>query len=121
MQESCEFQLQVENNNWNEEEFEASVIQLLDGYKKDLGIFLSYYYKDTGGLVEDVKLDSKLTFTSPTTGYFKVSFNVVHFNACLDINQLNRDCMVLHMNLISDTNKIKISGPLWPEREPDEI
>lgn len=121
MQESCEFQLQVINGHWNKEGFEASVIQLLDSHKKELAICLSYYYKSEGGLVEDLRLDGNLTVTSPTTGYFQVSFNVVHFNACLDIHQLNKDFLVLHMNLMADTNKIKISGPLWPERDPDEI
>ena len=121
MKESCQFQIPLKNGKWNEEEFKDSIIQLLVRYKKELGIMLSYYYKDVGGLVEEVKLDSQITFTSPTSGYFKVSFDVVHFNACLDIHQLNQDCMILHMDLISHTNNIKITGPLWPEREPDEI
>ena len=121
MQETCEFQLREIYDRWNKERFEASVIQLLDVYNKELAICLSYYYKSEGGLVEDVRFEGNLTVTSPTTGYFQVSFNVVYFNACLDIHQLNKDFMVLQMNLVTDTNKIKISGPVLPEREPDEI
>lgn len=121
MQESCQFQFPLKIGKWNKEEFQASIIQLLEQYKKDLGILLSYYYNEAGGLVEEVKLDSEITLTSPTSGYFRVSFDVVHFNACLDIHQLNKDFMILHMDLISDTNNLKISGPIWPEREPDEI
>lgn len=121
MQESIQFQLPINNDNWKNEDLQSSLIQLLKRNKKEMGIMLSYYYKDEGGLVEEVNLEGGITMTSPTSGFFQVRFEVVYFNACLDIHHLNQDFMILHMDFNPDTNKIKIIGPLYPEREPDEI
>ena len=121
MQESWEFHFPSKIGRWQEEDFKSSTIQVLERNKIDLGILLSYYYKNAGGLVEGVKLENEITMSSPTSGFFKVRFDVVHFNACLDIHQVNQDSMTLQMNLNTETDKLKITGPLWPEREPDEI
>lgn len=121
MQETCELPLNIKPEPGNEEIFRQSICDLLDRYKKDIGIFLSYYYLAGGELVEDVKLDSGINLTSPTSGYFTVSFQAVHFNACLDIHHINRDKMVLQVEWLSARNSVKLTGPFWPEREPDEI
>jgi hypothetical protein len=100
----------------------AEMIKDLVGQKaKEIAILLSYYFKSEGGLVEGVKLVDDINFTTETSGTLKVNFKLVHFNACLDIHGINSDQMVLNFNLDPMSKKIKFSGPLWVEREPDEL
>ena len=85
-----------------------------------LGIILSYYYKEQGGLVENVLLADKIHFETPT-GTFRVSFKVVHFNACWDIHGTNDESMLLAFKLNDHPKRLKLYGPSWPEREQNEI
>ncbi len=94
---------------------------LLIEKEKDLGIFLSYYYKKEGAVTEKVKLKSDITFATETTGSFDLEFDLVHFNACLAINEQAREEMKITFEIDSVTEKIKLIGAFWPSREMDEI
>jgi len=95
---------------------------LIDAKSKEVGIYLSYYYRPEGGLVEQVRVKEEAAFRDSTTGSLKVEFDVVYFNACLNINsEDNKDEMTLHFEINSEKQKVKFSGPYWPQREPDGL
>lgn len=93
--------------------------QVLKENQKELGIFLSYYFKKEGALAEKVKLDSEINFKTETTGHFDLEFDLIHFNACLAIHDQKQDQMKITFEIEGD--KLKLKGPYWPEREMDEI
>lgn len=94
---------------------------LLIEKEKDLGIFLSYYYKKEGAVAEKVKLKSDLIFKTESTGSFVLEFDLVHFNACLAIHDQVREKMKLTFEIDSQLEKVKLIGAYWPSREMDEI
>lgn len=121
MQESWKFDI-IELSDKKPYDYNEIIERLFEKKGKDLGIFLSYYYKSEGGLVEDVRLQDGVEFIKSTSGTVKVNFNIIYYNACLDINSdNNRQEMTLNFELIPSEQKIKLIGPYWPEREPDEI
>ncbi|MDR7132373.1 hypothetical protein J2X69_004740 [Algoriphagus sp. 4150] len=91
---------------------------LLDN-QKNLGIFLSYYFKKEGALAERVDLGSEINFKDQNSGDFQLDFDLVHFNACLAIHEQKRDQMKITFEIVNDNLSLK--GPYWPEREMDEI
>ncbi|WP_192349922.1 hypothetical protein [Algoriphagus sp. Y33] len=91
---------------------------LLDN-QKDLGIFLSYYFKKEGALAEKADLGSEINFKDQNSGDFKLEFDLVHFNACLAIHEQKRDQMKITFDIVN--NNLRLKGPYWPEREMDEI
>lgn len=93
--------------------------QLLADNQKDLGIFLSYYFKKEGALAEKVNLGSAINFKGQTSGDFLLDFDLVHYNACLAIHDQKRDQMKINFEIEND--KLNLKGPYWPEREMDEI
>ncbi|MEP0710526.1 hypothetical protein [Algoriphagus sp.] len=96
-----------------------SISQLLAENQKELGIFLSYYFKKEGALAERVDLNSEINFKNETEGDFDLEFDLVHFNACLAIHEQKRDHMKITFEIVgSDLN---LKGPYWPERGMDEI
>ena len=64
----------------------------------ELGIFLSYYYKKEGAVVENVSQASETKFTSPISGSLTIAFDLIYFNACRDIHQQERGEMELQVN-----------------------
>jgi hypothetical protein len=94
---------------------------LLIEKEKDLGIFLSYYYKKEGAVAEKVILKSDVNFATETTGSFDLEFVLAYFNACLAINEQAREEMKIAFEIDSKTKKIKLIGAFWPSREMDEI
>lgn len=86
-----------------------------------LGMILSYYYRDLGGLVENVCLAGKINFDGPSSGTFTVNFDVVYYNACWDTYGTDPETMILHFNLNEDAGSVMLYGPSWPERGQDEI
>jgi hypothetical protein len=94
---------------------------LIQSKSKDLGIFLSYYFKKEGAIAEKVKLGSEILFLTDHSGTFKLEFDLVHFNACLAIHEQKRDQLDINfeVDLINET--IKLIGPYYPERGMDEI
>ncbi|SFB09211.1 hypothetical protein [Algoriphagus aquimarinus] len=93
--------------------------QVLTENEKDLGIFLSYYFKKEGALAEKVNLGSEINFKDESSGDFELEFDLVHYNACLAIHDQKRDQMKITFEIEND--KLNLKGPYWPEREMDEI
>lgn len=93
----------------------------LNSRKKDLGIFLSYYFRKQGAIAENVKLVKKPFFSSFTTGKIELEFEVVQFNACLAINEKQTEQMEVSFEIIPQSQQLKLIGPYWPSREMDEI
>lgn len=97
----------------------ASVQETLADHEKDLGIFLSYYFKQEGAVAEKVKLASDINFKNETAGDFILDFDLVHFNACLAIHETKRDQMKITFEI--ENSKLHLKGPYWPQRGMDEI
>ena len=94
---------------------------LIEKRAKEVGIYLSYYYRGEGGLVEQVSLED-VVVESPTTGSLKVNFYVIYYNACLNIHsEDNKDKMTLHFEIEPNRKTVKFTGPYWPQREPDGL
>ena len=100
---------------------EAGLVLLLQNHEKELGIFLSYYYKKEGALAEKVKLKSGPEFNSTKTGFMVLDFDLVHFNACLAIHEQEREEMKIGFEIDRENQKLILTGPYWPERSMDEI
>ncbi|MCH7413890.1 hypothetical protein MM213_10365 [Belliella sp. R4-6] len=88
---------------------------------KELGIFLSYYFKKEGALTENVKLKGEVNFRSELSGDFTLDFDLVHFNACLNIHDTAKDEMKINFELNNGQNELNLIGPYFPERGMDEI
>lgn len=97
------------------------LVSLIANKEKDLGIFLSYYYKKEGAVAEKVKLKSDLIFKTESSGSFVLEFDLVHFNACLAIHDQAREEMKITFETDPHLEKIKLIGAYWPSREMDEI
>ena len=87
----------------------------------ELGIFLSYYYKKGGAVVEKVSQTSEIQFTSPISGSLTVAFDLIYFNACRDIHQQERGEMELQVTLDEEKKILRLQGEFWPTRDGDEI
>ncbi|MEB2774148.1 hypothetical protein SYJ56_02460 [Algoriphagus sp. D3-2-R+10] len=93
--------------------------QVLTDNQKELGIYLSYYFKKDGALAEKVDLGSTINFNDQSSGNFELEFDLVHFNACLAIHEQKRDHIKITFEI--EDNKLNLKGPYWPERGMDEI
>jgi hypothetical protein len=100
---------------------ENELIAILQEKEKELGIFLSFYFKIDGAVTENVKLKGSPQFTSATTGKLTLDFDLVHFNACLAIHEKARDEMEMTFEIDETIQKVKLIGAYWPSREMDEI
>lgn len=89
--------------------------------QKEMGIFLSYYYKKEGAVVENVQLNGPINFFNENKGDFMVDFDLVHFNACLNIHEQDREKMKIQFGIEKNSNQLILSGPYWAERGMDEI
>ena len=87
----------------------------------ELGIFLSYYYKKGGAVVENVSQASETQFTSPISGSLTVAFDLIYFNACRDIHQQERGEMDLQVTWDEGKRILRLQGEYWPTRDGDEI
>jgi hypothetical protein len=94
---------------------------LLEQHSKEMGIFLSYYFRKEGAVVENVKMVPPTTPLTDSTGSINVSFHLIHFNACLNIHDTNTEHITLSYKVLDNGTELLLSGPNWPEREPDEI
>jgi hypothetical protein len=103
------------------ESTESGLKLLLEKNEKDLGIFLSYYYKKEGAVAEKVKLKIGPEYTSEKSGSMILYFDLVHFNACLAIHEQKREEIKIEFEINSHENQLKLIGPYWPTREMDEI
>lgn len=87
----------------------------------ELGIFLSYYYKKEGAVVEKVSHTSEIKFTSPISGSLIVAFDLIYFNACKDIHLQERGEMELQVSWDKEKRILWLHGEYWPTRDGDEI
>lgn len=94
---------------------------LLTKMKKELSIFLSYYYKKEGAVVEKAQLKSGPEFESKTKGSLILDFDLVHFNACLAIHEQAKEEMTIRFEIDEANQKVHLIGACWPSREMDEI
>jgi hypothetical protein len=118
MQESWKFMVKPEDRSKNSE---LLLKDLLETNEKDLGIFLSYYFKKEGALTEKVRLKGEISFSENTKGKLTLDFDLVHFNACLNIHEQKRDEIAIQFEFDPSYQNLTLTGPYWPEREMDEI
>jgi hypothetical protein len=97
------------------------LVRKLEDEERELGIFLSYYYKKEGAVAEKVKLKGKPEFKDELSGKLVLDFDLVHFNACLAIHEQKRGEIEITFEIDPVSEKLKLSGPYWPERGMDEI
>lgn len=97
------------------------LIQTLQDQQKELGIFISYYYKKEGAVAEKVALLGPPEFLNEFGGKFTLGFDLVHFNACLAIHDQAKEKMDLTFEIDPENEKLKLIGAYWPSREMDEI
>ncbi|WP_373521921.1 hypothetical protein [Aquiflexum sp.] len=95
--------------------------ELLLENQKDMGIFLSYYYKKDGAITEGVQLYGPINFVKEYSGDFLVDFELIFYNACLNIHEQNKEKMKIQFEIDLDSKELILIGPYWPEREMDEI
>lgn len=89
--------------------------------EKELGIFLSDYYKKEGAVAEKVMLIGSPEFITKTTGNLTLRFDLVHFNACLAIHEQAKEEMKITFEIDESNQEVKLTGAFWPSREMDEI
>lgn len=118
MQESWKFDLSVCEETVDLKEI---ISETLSEKALEMGIFLSYYYKKEGAVVENVKLVDNIEFTDTLKGKLSVVFDLIYFNACLNINEQGNEKMEIDFELEKDKRELILVGPYWPERGMDEI
>jgi len=115
MQETWKFHIDPQSGQSDE----SMIRDLIRESKEEMGIFLSYYFKKDGAVVENVEIDGEVTTREPRHGKFRVVFDLIHYNACLNIHDQNIDRMDLEYSREKD--QVIFTGPYWPERGQDEI
>ncbi len=118
MQETWTFQLSRELSR---EKSERIVEKIISKEKKDFGIFLSYYFRREGAVVENVAHQSSAEDKAPFKGKVIVSFDLIHYNACLNIHEQGKEVMELSYQIDLGSKSIEFTGPYWHEREMDDI
>lgn len=94
---------------------------LFQTQQRELGIFLSYYYKKQGAVVEKVKLTTAPQLNSLVSGTLSLEFELVYFNACQDLHETQSEEMKLNFQFDIAKKTLYLLGAFWPSREPDEI
>ena len=94
---------------------------LVQTQQRDLGIFLSYYYKRQGAVVEKVQLKTVPQLDSQNSGTLGLGFELVYFNACQDLLETQAEEMNLSYQFDTAKKTLSLLGAYWPSREPDEI
>ena len=94
---------------------------LIQTKQRDLGIFLSFYYKRQGAVVEKVQLKTAPQMYSPDSGTLCLSFELVYFNACQDLHEIQSEEMKLNFQFDPGKKTLNLVGAYWPSREPDEF
>jgi hypothetical protein len=94
---------------------------LIKTQQRELGIFLSYYYKRQGAVVEKVKLSAAPQLNSQVSGTLSLEFELVYFNACQDLHETQSEEMKLSFQFDAAKKILNLVGAYWPSREPDEI
>lgn len=93
----------------------------LNSKSKELGIFLSYYYKKDGAVAEHVELRGELELTDTKSGKVTLAFELVFFNACLAIHEHEKEEMEISFEFDQINHQLELKGAYWPERWMDEL
>ena len=94
---------------------------LIQTQQRDLGIFLSYYYKRQGAVVEKVQLKTIPQLDTQDIGTLCLGFELVYFNACQDLHETQTEEMKLRFQFDAAKKTLNLLGAYWPSCEPDEI
>ena len=94
---------------------------ILSSESKELGIFLSYYFKKDGAVAENVSLVDIPNFENENSGKLRLAFDLVYFNACLAIHEQNRESILIDFNIDEKDGNLILKGPDWPDRGLDDI
>lgn len=94
---------------------------LIQTKQLELGIFLSYYYKGQGAVVEKVRLKEEPKQDTGDSGTLILAFQLIYFNACLAIHETQEEEMKITFQLDRTKKTLKLVGAFWPSRDPDEI
>ncbi|MEX0884359.1 MAG: hypothetical protein WDZ72_12885 [Cyclobacteriaceae bacterium] len=122
MQHQWEFNFETSDlNDSTQDHLQKKIIALLKNEKQELGIFLSYYFRPDGAIAENVEIPETVSFRGEWNGSILFSFDKVHFNACLNIHEEEKEKMEINFNIQSEKQKLVLTGPNWPERVPDDI
>ncbi len=100
---------------------EGNIEDLLKKEEKELGILLSYYFKREGAIAEKVSLKGQADYQTKVSGNLVLEFDLVHFNACLDIHEQKREQMKVDFLIDEINSELTLIGPFWPERDEGEI
>lgn len=96
-----------------------SLEELFQAQQRELGIFLSYTYK--GAVVEHVRLIGCNAAKDCRSGTLQVAYTLVHFNACLDINQQQEGQMTLEFSLDVINESLSLRTEFVLSRHIDDI
>lgn len=96
-----------------------SLEELFQAQQRELGIFLSYAFK--GAVVEQVRLLGSIQSKDGLRGTVQVVYNLVHFNACLDIHQQQEAKMTLEFSLDAIKKTLLLRTEFVPSRYIDDI
>lgn len=103
------------------EDYDGVVSSIIAEKQREMGIFLSYYYRKDGAVVENVFMSSDPIDDDEYHGKVMVDFDLIHYNACLNINESKKHFLELEYELDPDNYTISFKGPFLPERGQDEI
>ncbi len=95
------------------------VIQLVERNSKELAIMISYYYKSEGALAEQIRIANDPIFSSENIGSVTLVFNLIHFNACLNIHEQAKEEIKIEFQFNPD--QVIFKGPYIADRGMDEI
>ncbi|MFC4871851.1 hypothetical protein [Negadavirga shengliensis] len=98
-----------------------ALTSFLKNEQRALDIFLSYYLKSEGAIAENTEIGDDLVFIKNHQGKFTVKYDKVHYNACLNIHEQDKEKMELNFRIDPKNKILQLTGPEWPEREPDDI
>jgi hypothetical protein len=98
-----------------------TIEHLIQEKRKELEIFLSYYFKKEGAIAEHVSLSSSIEFIAVNKGKFKLKFHLIHFNACLAIHYQKADDLEIDFEFDSISKSLSLTLPFSHERGMDEI
>ncbi len=94
---------------------------LLSEKKTEFGIFLSYYTRAAGAIAENVRLLEVTAAKPALRGSIWLGFHKVYYNACLNIHESDPEKIRVDFAANRSEEKLVLTGPDIPEREPDEL
>ncbi|MGV3507925.1 MAG: hypothetical protein ACO1N7_01450 [Sphingobacteriaceae bacterium] len=84
-------------------------------------LLVSYHFKSRGRVFNVQINESSIELIKPVIGRFTVNYSIGQFNACADVDFVEKASMELLYDISIDTSTCTITGEYIPEREPDEF